>query len=114
MDSAVNAWRLHQAIRDEKEPYLDFLRQLVTEMFETYGAAPTRRTPLPVNDNTRFDEHNHLIVGIFDEGGKGAPQELQTMLGHLQPSTSVKSVMCLFTFTASRVDFVDKFKKISD
>ena len=45
---------------------------------------------------------------------KGAPQELQTMLGHLQPSTSVKSVMCLFTFTASRVDFVDKFKRISD
>ena len=48
MVSAVNAWRLRQAIRDEKEPYLDFLRQLVTEMFETYGAAPTRRTPLPV------------------------------------------------------------------
>ena len=70
MVSAVNAWRLRQAIRDEKEPYLDFLRQLVTEMFETYGAAPTRRTPLPVNDNTRFDKHNHLIVGIFEEGGK--------------------------------------------
>ena len=70
MVSAVNTWRLNQAIRDEKEPYLDFLRQLVTEMFETHGAAPTRRTPLPVNVNTRFDEHNHLIVGIFDEGGK--------------------------------------------
>jgi len=34
------------------------------------GSAPTRRNPLPVNDNTRFDGHNHLIIGIFDEGGK--------------------------------------------
>ena len=68
--SAVNAWRLRQAIRGEREPYLDFLRELCTEMFEVHGSPPAKRNPLPVNDNIRFDEHNHLIVGIYDEAGK--------------------------------------------
>ena len=66
----MNAWRLRQAIRGEKEPYLDFLRELCTEMFEVHGSAPLKRNPLPDNSNRRYDEHNHLIIGIFDEAGK--------------------------------------------
>ena len=67
--SAVNAWRLRQAIRGEKEPYVDFMRELCIEMFEVHGSPPIRRYSVPVKDNNRYDGHNHLIVGIFDEGG---------------------------------------------
>ena len=36
--SAVNAWRLRMKVTGDKEPYLDFLRELVLEMIPTHGA----------------------------------------------------------------------------
>ena len=35
--AAVNAWRLRNQIRGEKEPYLEFLMELVRQMGEKYG-----------------------------------------------------------------------------
>lgn len=39
---AVNAWRLRMRIRKIKEPFLDFLRELVLEMMTTHGKLPVR------------------------------------------------------------------------
>ena len=39
-------------------------------MFTVHGSAPNKQNPLPVNNNSRFDFYNHIIVGIFDPAGK--------------------------------------------
>ena len=39
---AVNAWRLKMKVSGEKEPYLEFLRELVIEMFIVHGKVPLR------------------------------------------------------------------------
>jgi hypothetical protein len=39
--SAVNAWRLRNALTGKKEPYLDFLRELVIELFTVNGRPST-------------------------------------------------------------------------
>jgi hypothetical protein len=57
---AVNAWRLRQNVRGRKEPYLDFLRELVVEMFARHGRPPVYRIQAPVT-NTRYDGMNHWI-----------------------------------------------------
>ena len=67
--SAVNAWRLQQHIKGKKEPYLSFLRELVTDMLSTHGKTPNRRQPSK-QDKSRHDNICHLIVPISDEGGK--------------------------------------------
>ena len=67
--SAVNAWRLRQHINGKKEPYLSFLRELVTDMLSTHGKTPNRRQPSK-QDKSRHDNICHLIVPISDEGGK--------------------------------------------
>jgi DNA excision repair protein ERCC-6 len=35
--SAVNAWRMRMKVTGKKEPFLDFLRELVIDMFTTHG-----------------------------------------------------------------------------
>jgi hypothetical protein len=35
--SAVQAWRLRQRVTGKKEPYLDFLRELVVSMLTVHG-----------------------------------------------------------------------------
>jgi hypothetical protein len=39
-------------------------------MFTVHGSAPNKRNPLPVDNNSRFDRFDHIIVGIFDPAGK--------------------------------------------
>jgi len=58
---AVNAWRLRQNVRGQKEPYLDFLRELVVEMFLKHGRLPLNRVQAPVT-NLRYDRLNHWLV----------------------------------------------------
>ena len=58
---AVNAWRLRQNVRGQKEPYLDFLRELVVEMFLKHGKLPLNRVQAPVT-NLRYDGLNHWLV----------------------------------------------------
>lgn len=44
--SAVNAWRLRMRIKGTKQPFLDFLRELVVEMLTVHGKPPLRRHSL--------------------------------------------------------------------
>ena len=66
--SAVNAWRLRMRITEQKEPFLDFLRELVMEMVTTHGHPPLKRGPSigigsagQAADSLRFDGLNHWI-----------------------------------------------------
>jgi hypothetical protein len=54
--SAVNAWRLRMRITGKKEPYLDFVRELVIEMFSIHGTPPSfiRKQPSLGTENTRY------------------------------------------------------------
>jgi hypothetical protein len=40
--AAVNAWRLRMKVSGKKEPFLDFLRELVIGMFAQHGTPPVR------------------------------------------------------------------------
>jgi len=57
--SAVNAWRLRMKVRGIREPYLDFLRELVIEMLAEHGhkSGVPRRISGPVG--IRYDGLNH-------------------------------------------------------
>jgi len=59
--SAVNAWRLRMMVTGRKEPFLDFLRELVITMLRTHGKPPLAPGPkkLPLVGD-RFDGINHL------------------------------------------------------
>jgi hypothetical protein len=41
--AAVNAWRLRMQVKGKREPFLDFMRELVVEMFAKHGTAPIRK-----------------------------------------------------------------------
>ena len=64
--SAVNAWRLRQYAMDRKEPFLDFLRELVMEMFCKHGSPPSRKRSLDLNVD-RYDGQNHWIISFAGE-----------------------------------------------
>lgn len=57
---ATNAWRLRQKVKGRKEPYLDFLRELVIDLFCKHGSTPVYRLQAPV-PSTRFDGLNHWL-----------------------------------------------------
>jgi hypothetical protein len=40
--AAVNAWRLRMKVSGKKEPYLNFLRELVISIFTQHGTTPVR------------------------------------------------------------------------
>ncbi len=68
--SAVNAWRMRMKVTGKKEPFLDFLRELVIDMFTTHGTPPQfRRRPSSVSPDIRLDGLNHWICGT--EVGNG-------------------------------------------
>jgi hypothetical protein len=56
----------------QKEPFLDFLRELVVEMFNQHGKNPTRkRNSCPgVGVDARFDGLNHWIGSTEEQNGK--------------------------------------------
>ena len=56
--SAVNAWRLRMKVKGKKEPYLDFLRDLVCEMFAKHGSPSTRQL-CPANSNMDLPWQKH-------------------------------------------------------
>ena len=71
--SAVNAWRLRMCVKEKKEPFLDFLRELVIEMFMAHGTAPyvIRKQPSLQAEHRRFDGLNHWITSTEkDKTGK--------------------------------------------
>ena len=57
--SAVNAWRLRMRVTGYQEPFLSFLRELVTGMMAEHGKPPLRPVSLQVDDQVRFDEKGH-------------------------------------------------------
>lgn len=71
--SAVNAWRLRMSVTGKKEPFLDFLRELVIEMFALHGTTPytIRKQPSLQAEHCRFDGFNHWITSTEnDKTGK--------------------------------------------
>lgn len=71
--SAVNAWRLRMRVTQKKEPFLDFLRELVISMFLIHGTPPyfIKRAPSIQSLNVRFDGMNHWMVNTEnDKQGK--------------------------------------------
>jgi len=70
---ATQAWRLRGLRTGKKEPYLDFLRELVIGMFSIHGTPPhtPRSLPLgiagPLGDQVRYDGLNHIPVHV-EEG----------------------------------------------
>jgi DNA excision repair protein ERCC-6 len=71
--SAVNAWRLRMSVMQKKEPFLDFLRELVIDMFVIHGTPPyvIRKQPSLKAEHSRFDGLNHWITSTEkDKKGK--------------------------------------------
>lgn len=71
--SAVNAWRLRMSVMQHKEPFLDFLRELVIDMFMIHGSPPhhIRKQPSLQAENSRFDRVDHWIINTEkDKNGK--------------------------------------------
>ncbi len=73
--SAVNAWRLRMHITGNKEPFMDFLRELVIEIFVVHGKPPSiSRRPSLAPPDGRFDGVNHWIVSTGpsnEQNGEG-------------------------------------------
>ena len=59
-------------VTGKKEPFLDFLRELVIDMFTTHGRPPQfKKRPSVVSPLTRWDGLNHWICGTeLDHGGR--------------------------------------------
>ena len=73
--SAVNAWRLRMHITGKKDPFLDFMRELVIEIFMVHGKPPTiKRRPSLAPPDDRFDGLNHWIVSTGPGEGEGQGQ----------------------------------------
>lgn len=71
---AVNGWRLRMKTTGQKEPFLDFLRELCIEMFLQHGK-PYLKKPLTSTHeaSSRFDGLNHWIVNT-DLDAQGKPK----------------------------------------
>jgi len=58
----------------KKEPYLNFLRELVLDLFGRYGTMPVRqRVSMGPTDEARFDRMDHWIIST-EADSKGAPK----------------------------------------
>jgi hypothetical protein len=61
-------------VKGLKEPYLDFLRELVIQMLTEHGSVPLRRRSLPggsAEESLRYDAINHWIISMEqDASGK--------------------------------------------
>jgi hypothetical protein len=53
--SAVNAWRLRMRVTGNKEPFLNFMRDLVIEMFMVHGKPVIKKRPSTSASNARFE-----------------------------------------------------------
>ena len=65
--SAVNAWRLRQTLTGRKEPFLDFLRELVIGLLTTHGSPPllTKRLTTPVSDKRLEKEFTQVVLFLY-------------------------------------------------
>ncbi|XP_023348132.1 piggyBac transposable element-derived protein 3 [Eurytemora carolleeae] len=97
--SAVNAWRLRNRITGNKEPYLNFLQELVIQMFSKYGTMPqrTRFSSGPTN-GLRYDGLNHWIVSTESNSqGKSSRRNCKhcTNEGKRDSKTLLKCEKCM-------------------
>ena len=58
---AVNAWRLRMKVKGLKEPFLDFLRELVIEMFSIHANPLQNTMSMIVSETSRYDKKEHWI-----------------------------------------------------
>jgi len=90
--SAINAWRLRMAVTGNKEPYLDFLRELVVLMLETHGKPALATGPKKApNPGLRYDGLNHWIAGT-EEDANGKPSRRNCKQCHLEGKKERKTV----------------------
>ena len=66
--SAVNAWRLRCKVRNIREPYLDFLRELVMAMLAAHGTPPGPRRSLTLAEDARYDQMGHWPANTETDG----------------------------------------------
>lgn len=94
--SAVNAWRLRQRHTGQKEPYLNFLRELCIGMLSHHGTKPTRKRSLVGGEppESRFDNLGHWIVSTqLDAAGKAKRRNCK--MCYLNGKADLKTVfMC--------------------
>ena len=90
---AVNAWKLRMRTKGKKEPYLDFIRELVVEMFETHGSADKAlKVPVaPRSESFRFDKYDHWPRST-EEDKKGKPSRRNCKFCTLQGKQDQKAV----------------------
>jgi hypothetical protein len=69
---AVNGWRLRMKMTGQKEPFLNFLRELCIEMLSVHGSPPSlKRTSLSVIGDARYDQLGHWVANTEqDAAGK--------------------------------------------
>ena len=63
---SVNAWRLKEKVTNMKIPYIEFLREVTTDLLTIQGTKLTRTRaialPSSVTNRVRFDGNNHWPV----------------------------------------------------
>lgn len=77
-----------------KEPFLDFLRELVIEMFTKHGKSPARKRNSCAGVEgveTRFDGLNHWIGNTGEVGGK--PQRRNCRQCHIEGKRDMKTIL---------------------
>ncbi len=85
--SSVNAWRLRNIQRGYQEPFLDFLRELCTEMLTTHGSPPIRTVPTrDLSDNLRTDKFDHWLVDVPTDPVKGKKVSANCKYCYSKPS----------------------------
>jgi hypothetical protein len=92
--SAVNAWRLRMSAKGTKEPFLDFMRELVMEMLTVHGTPPLRRRSLneaSAAEVLRYDGLNHWIVGV-EEDAAGKSKRRNCRHCYLKEKKELKTV----------------------
>ena len=90
--SSVNAWRLRVQTTKRKEPYLEFLRELVIGMMSEHGCQPDKRHGRNIDiPSTRFDGSEHWIIST--EGVRTNCKQCQLM-GKKDRKTLFKCEKC--------------------
>ena len=72
---AVNGWRLRMKHTGKKEPFLDFVRELVICIFHIHGSQPVNHVPImPIPQSLlndyRYDQYSHWCVNTESRNGK--------------------------------------------
>ena len=101
--SAVNGWRLRMKVTGKKEPFLDFLRELVIQMVATHGHPPMKITGSRVLNEIRYDGLNHWIQEVEMGPKEKLRKNCKLCYDEKKPPMSAKNARWGCTFRALRL-----------